>query len=367
MPPTDPATIAAIRALDPLCQAPAAGPPPPWFTAPAGQKTRYTHPVQSIEGRGDALTAERGLPVSVVAGAKEGPLLLLIAGEHGNEYENIAALNDLIDGLEPQRLKGRVVGVHCSSVDAYLDRARLAPSDSQNLARCYPGLPDGSLTERVAYTLQHDFLERPEARPVLLVALHTYGPRLQGATLSGFNVYPDEPAFTDKQRQASIASGLPLVWGHEFDAVFAASTPLGNDANGRTAMYAAFLAGVPSVYWETTWGVGNEDEYRHALRRLLAHLGMLPTSDTPPSPRARIESVGHGAGNMAAHNHAPAAGLWRPAAQIWDKVQPGDLLGTIEGLHGEELAQITAQREGLLIALPRLGYVSAGEQCGIVV
>jgi len=367
MPPTEAATIEAIRALDPLYHAPTDGQPPRWLETPSGQKAHYTHPVVGD----DELTGRRGLPVSTVNGAEDGPLLLLIACEHGNEYENIAALHDLIDGLDPQQLKGKVVGVHCASVDSYLDRARLAPSDAQNLARCYPGIPDGSLTQRVAYTLQRDFLEYPGARPVLLVALHTYGPRLQGATLSGFNVYPDEPDFTDRQRQASIATGLPLVWGHEFDAVFAASTPLGDDANGRTAMYAAFLAQVPSVYWETTWGIGNEGAYRSALDRLLAHLGMLPplspSADPPPPPRAQIESVGHGAGNMAAHNKAPADGLWRPAAQIWDTVHTGDLLGTIQGLHGEELAQITAQRDGLLIALPRLGYVSVGEQCGIVV
>jgi uncharacterized protein len=357
-----PHDIPTIRAQDPLYQAPAATVPVQWAQVQPGNKVRYEHPVIG----NDNLTRQRGLPVTVVAGATEGPLLLLIAGEHGNEYENIAALQDQIEGLDPQTLKGRIVAVHCASLDSYLDRSRLAPTDGQNLARCYPGAADGSLTERVAYTLQHDFLGQPDAPPDLLVALHTYGPRLQGATLSGFNVYPDEPGLTDKQRQASLATGLPLVWGHEFDAAFAASTPLGDDANGRTAMYAAFLAGVPSVYWETSWGLGHESEYLEALGRLLSFLGMLPTIASSPAPKAHIESIGHGAGNMASHNQAPCNGLWRPTAKIWDQVQKGDLLGSIRDPYGAIASEIRAQSDGLLIALPRLGYMVQGEQCGIV-
>jgi len=335
-----------------------------WTAAPRGQTTRYTHPIAGD----DELTRERGLPVTVVTGAADGPTLLLIAGEHGNEYENIVALQETLQALNPASLKGRVVGVHCSSLDSYLSRTRVAEADGQNLARCYPGNPDGSLTERVAYTLQNDFIGRPDPnKPVCLVPLHTYGPGMIGATLSGYNIYPDAPELTAAQRRVSLATGLPLVWGHEFDATHAAAAPLGADASGRTALYAAYLAEVPAVYWETSWGMGGEADYKRGLLRLMVHFGMLAGDNEPIAAREHIESVGHGAGNMASHNQAPCPGLWRPAVQIWNQVKTGDLLGEVRDLHGATLAEIRATRDGVVICLPRMQYVTQGAQCGIVV
>ena len=122
-----------------------------WTEAPGGQRTHYKHPVVGD----DPLTKERGLPVTVVAGMEDGPVLLLIAGEHGNEYESIIALQEALRALDPTALRGKVVGVNCCSVDSYLYQSRVANADGQNLARVYPGKADGTLTERVALSLIH--------------------------------------------------------------------------------------------------------------------------------------------------------------------------------------------------------------------
>ena len=335
-----------------------------WTEAARGQATRYTHPIAGD----DKLTGERGLPVTVVAGTTDGPTLLLIAGEHGNEYENIVALQETLQALDPTALKGRVVGVHCCSLDSYLNRTRVAEADGQNLARCYPGKENGTLTERVAFTLQNDFLGQPAPdKPICLVPLHTYGPGMLGATLTGYNIYPEAPELTEAQRSASLATGLPLVWGHEFDASHAAAAEMGDDASGRTALYAAYLAEIPAIYWETTWGHGGEEQYKCGLLRLMVHYGMLAGTNEPIAARECIESVGHGAGNLASHNQAPCEGLWRPVVQIWDRVETGDLLGEIRDLYGATLAQIHTGKDGVVIGLPRMQYIAQGAQCGVVV
>lgn len=83
-------------------------------------------------------------------------------------------------------------------------------------------------------------------------------------------------------------------------------------------------------------------------------------------PRAVVESVGHGAGDMATHNQTPVAGLWRPAVQVWDRVRTGDTLGEIRDLYGSQLETIRAQRDGVVITVPRIQFVEQGCQCGIV-
>ncbi len=334
-----------------------------WVDVARGQRTDYEHPVVGD----DELTRQRGLPVTVVAGAEDGPVLLLIAGEHGNEYESILALQEVLRALDPAALKGKVVGVNCCSVDSYIYSSRVANSDGQNLARVYPGNVDGTLTERVAYTLQNDFLGQPAPhKPAQMVALHTYGPTLLGATLSGYNIYPGEPGLSATQREVSLQTGLPLVWGHDFDAGYAAASLMGHEASGRTAMYAAFLAGVPAVYWETAWGMGGEAEYARGLLRLMVHLGMVEGENEALEPRVIFESVGHGAGLMSSHNQSPVAGLWRPARAIWDRVELGDVLGTVYDLYGKPLHEICAQQKGVIVSTPKMKYVEEGTPCGIV-
>ena len=357
-------SIEAIRQQDPwYCNPVEAISVSTWTDTPRGQRTCYAHPIVGD----DALTRERSLPVTVVTGAEDGPVLLLIAGEHGNEYESIIALQETIRRLDPATLKGKVVGINCCSVDSYLHTNRVANADGQNLARVYPGNPNGTLTERVAFTLQNDFLGQVVPhKPAFMVALHTYGPTLLGGTLSGYNMYPGEPGLTDRQRQASLQTGLPLVWGHEFNASHAATAEMGHEASGRTALYAAFLAGIPAIYWETAWGLGGETEYCRGLTRLMLHLGMLEGENPPLEPRQFIESVGHGAGLMSSHNQCPIAGLWRPARVVWDLVQQGDLLGTLYDLYGKPLHEMRAQRNGVVISMPKMQHLEKGAHCGLL-
>ena len=123
------------------------------------------------------LLAERALPVMVAAGKEPGPTLLLIAGEHGNEYESIASLQTLMNGLDTATFTGTVVAVPITNVDSFVNNQRIGQDDGKNLARCWPGRADGTLTERVAFALQRDFLnvEGPH-KPQFMVALHTCEP-----------------------------------------------------------------------------------------------------------------------------------------------------------------------------------------------
>ena len=203
----DERSFTAARLADPFFAAtlaPAAADPPRWATVAPGEKLNYAHALPdgatadvppgergrhvakgpasdrlTIEVRptGDldaGLLAERALPVMVAAGKEPGPTLLLIAGEHGNEYESIASLQTLMNGLDTATFTGTVVAVPITNVDSFVNNQRIGQDDGKNLARCWPGRADGTLTERVAFALQRDFLnvEGPH-KPQFMVALHT--------------------------------------------------------------------------------------------------------------------------------------------------------------------------------------------------
>ena len=200
------------------------------------------------------------------------------------------------------------------------------------MARCYPGDAGGTLTERATATIQRDFIASGgDRQPSLVLSLHTTGPTCSEVTLVAYNTYEDEaPAVTALQREAALAMALPsmLVWGHAADLEHFAATPIGEESSGRTPMYGAYLAGVPSLYMETTWTQGGEVEYTEAVLRLLRHLGMRPSAAGEQqallTPRLFQES-GLGSGHVQGGPYnAPVDGLYRPAVPIWTAVQPGE-------------------------------------------
>src|SRR5262245_30602432 len=97
------------------------------------------------------------IPVTAVRGAKSGPVLALIAGNHGYEYAPIIALQRLRSRLDPKSLTGSVVMVHVANVPSFLKRTiYYGPADGKNLNRVYPGKTDGTVSERIAYAITHE-------------------------------------------------------------------------------------------------------------------------------------------------------------------------------------------------------------------
>ena len=238
-------------------------PPPRWLSVPASSVERFYHPlIPSADGaldaprpvRGfsrDVPAGDRSLPVIVMAGAKPGPTLLVIAGEHGDEYEGMAAIHAMVRSVNVADLAGTIVAIVCCSVDAYLADDRRSSTDGKNMARCYPGDANGTLTERATATIQQDFIASGgDRQPKLVLSLHTTGPTCSEVTLVAYNTYEAEaPEMTAVQREAALAMALPsmLVWGHAADLAHFAATPIGEESSGRTPMYGAYLAGVPSL------------------------------------------------------------------------------------------------------------------------
>ena len=137
-----------------------AAPPTPWRGLDAlapGTKGAFACAVVEDRSSHAAGPLDR-LPVLYVRGANPGPTLLCFAGVHGDEFEPMAAVHDFYRALDPAAMTGSWVCVACAGVSGYLAANRLG-SDGKNLARCFPGSADGTLTERVAHTLQRDFLE----------------------------------------------------------------------------------------------------------------------------------------------------------------------------------------------------------------
>ena len=112
-------------------------------------------------------TPEAALHVFCAGDAESGPTALITAGVHGDEYEGPAAIADLARELGRASLHGRVLLAPVVNPLARLTGTRITQEDGKNLARCFPGKVDGSVTERLACAvfehllLTSDFLIDP--------------------------------------------------------------------------------------------------------------------------------------------------------------------------------------------------------------
>ena len=97
------------------------------------------------------------IPIAVIKGG-EGPSVLLTAGNHGDEYEGQIALLKLIRELQPEQVRGRVIILPRMNLPAAAAGRRTSPIDDGNLNRSFPGNPDGTVTQQIAYYVEHVLL-----------------------------------------------------------------------------------------------------------------------------------------------------------------------------------------------------------------
>lgn len=95
--------------------------------------------------------------VHVVNGREPGPILCLTAAIHGDELNGVAIIRRIIDGLDPAKLRGTVVGIPIVNLTGFNHHDRYM-GDHIDLNRCFSGEPRGSYPERVASGILNDII-----------------------------------------------------------------------------------------------------------------------------------------------------------------------------------------------------------------
>ncbi|MEO0462061.1 MAG: succinylglutamate desuccinylase/aspartoacylase family protein [Pseudomonadota bacterium] len=103
------------------------------------------------------------IPVTVLHGPQEGPVLTAIAGVHEYEFAPILAADRLADRIDPVDLTGSLVIVRVANIPAFEARSPfVGPLDRKNLNRSFPGSAQGSQSERIADVLSREVVARAD-------------------------------------------------------------------------------------------------------------------------------------------------------------------------------------------------------------
>jgi predicted deacylase len=317
----------------------------PMRVAENGKHGRDAHATE------EAMADSHQLPHKVITGAAgAGPHLLITAGVHGDEFEPMAAVRELIRMLDPRELTGRVTLVPLVNEPA-LRRGQRAAEDGKDLARTCPGRPDGTITERIA-----DALSRFIRSADYYIDLHTGGTLFQLVPLSGYMLHAN-PEVLAAQRRMAIAFDLPLVWG---------TTPT---LDGRS-LSVARDANVPAIYVEHGGG-GTCDPTKTAelvagCANVMAELGMLrPERRRGGRGASRVQYVVHddrpSSGHMQLNHPSPADGFFAAAVKLGDIIEAGQPLGEVVDALGEASVSVAAASAGMVAVLRTFPPVNKGD------
>ena len=202
-------------------------------------------------------------------GAQPGPTLALIAGTHGSEVAPIVALQRVRGALDPATLRGTVLIVHVANMPSFLGRTvYYSPIDGKNLNRVYPGKADGTVSERIAYAITNQIIDRAD----FLVDIHA------GDGNESLRPYTYWSPLGLNPRADSVAREMALAWGNDH-IVIDTTRPRDTHASLYT-QNTAHLRGKPALTTEAGYlGVAAEEMVQRnvdGVFRLLRYFRMVP-------------------------------------------------------------------------------------------
>jgi len=283
------------------------------------------------------------LTLYLADGIHPGPTLLVMGTVHGNEHEGPVSIARLLRELDPNELSGTLIALPVTNPPAFNANTRESPLDGLNLARIFPGKPDGSPSEQLADLLTTEVIGVADA----VIDLHSAGTTYEMALLVG---YPNLGDLHGKlSREMGLAFGAPVLWEHPVISP------------GRT-LSAATEMGIPCVYTESAGGGGAPPEvvdcYVQGIQRVMQALGMIAGGD---AVEPRHERFWRGDGNVDTALTAGFDGLFHCFVNVGDAVQIGDILGEIWDFDGTILQQFAAAQPGIIAMTRRTPHVAAGD------
>lgn len=261
------------------------------------------------------LSAYGWIPIPLVSIKNgSGPTALLVAGNHGDEYEGQIALSNLAREIQAHQVSGRLLILPALNAPAVAAGRRVSPLDGGNLNRLFPGDATGSPTEMIANYVCDVLIPMAD----VVVDLHSGGRSLDyvaSALVRPGRTMDEHETLLRLMRQF----GAPISFVSD-----------GTGGGGLTTLAAAAqergaLALTTELGGGATLSLKGLSLAEAGLKRLLKDQGILRDVAVEPASPTRLMTVkGH-----SAFVYARDRGIFEPAADIGDEVVSGQIAGKI--------------------------------------
>ncbi|MGH9770046.1 MAG: succinylglutamate desuccinylase/aspartoacylase family protein [Blastocatellia bacterium] len=303
--------------------------------------------IQVPAGADEATT----IPISVIHGAQPGPTLALVAGNHGYEYTPIIALQRLLPRLDPKQMSGTVIMVHVANMPSFLKRTiYYSPVDGKNLNRVYPGKTDGTISERIAYQITKEVIERAD----YVMDIHCGDGNESPRPYSYWDVKAGGKEVVEKSKQLALAFGLDrIVMDTERPADPAKSVYCSTTATTR---------GKPAITVESGGLGATDDESIARIERgpmsVMRHLKMIEGQPQMVEHPMFID--------RSAVLRSDETGIFYPLVEKGHTVAKGALMGYVTDFFGKRIYDLRAPFAGEVLYILGTPPVTKGEPLAMV-
>ncbi|MDH3734622.1 MAG: succinylglutamate desuccinylase/aspartoacylase family protein [Gemmatimonadota bacterium] len=294
------------------------------------------------------------VPISVLARG-DGPTVLLMAGNHGDEYPGQIAILKLLRELEPEQIHGRLIMIPILNPPASRAGTRLSPLDGQNFNRSFPGRPEGSVSDQLAHYLTTVLFPMSE----YVIDLHTGGRSTDFYPCAHMHLVPDR-----EQRSRMVAGTLAYNTDFAFLYTDIAGTgllPVEAEDQGRIVITTE-MGGAESI----TASLNRLSQ--DGLRNVLVHTGVLEgdfvtRADLGLPPTRWVQSL-----DREDYRFAPESGIYESMVDLGEDVEAGQAVGQIHFLErpDREPAPIVAPRAGVLLGDRGPSVCSQGDCVAVI-
>ena len=291
-------------------------------------KNITVQPGEKWSGELELANGDIRLPATVLHGHGTGKTMLITAGVHAGEYVGIQAAIELSQKLKIEKVNGTIIIVKVMNRPAFEARnGSMGLDDGKNLNREFPGNPDGTEMERLAWAISQEL--QPTAD--YYIDLH-----------SGDDYEKLTPYVYYAGAAAEEVVSLSRQMAEQVDVPYMVKS---NVASGGSYNYAA-SQGIPSILIERggmgDWSYEEVSSTRRDVRNILCHMGIYQGVKNfrtyYPLDVADIR-----------YQDAEENGLWYPFKKVGDMIQEGDILGEVRDYEGNVKEVSVAEFDGVLL------------------
>lgn len=268
------------------------------------------------------------LPGTIICGKLPGKTMLITGGVHSGEYVGIQACVELGAELQPEKTVGTIVILKVLNRPAFENRAgSLGLSDGKNLNRVFPGNPNGTEMERLAWAITKEVYPKVD----YYIDLHS-GDDFEALTPYAYYAGKAAQEVTEVSRKMAEQVDVPYMVRSMV-------------SSGGAYNYAA-SKGIASILLERggmgAWTSEEVNSDKRDVRNILSSFGMYQIRrDVRNYVPMEVTDVRYQA--------ASEDGLWYPAAKPSDMVAEGALLGTIRDYNGKLRETCRAEYTGVVL------------------
>ncbi|MCK5233210.1 MAG: succinylglutamate desuccinylase/aspartoacylase family protein [Candidatus Aenigmarchaeota archaeon] len=272
-------------------------------------------------------------------GEKSGPKMFLVAGIHGHELTGIEVARRLCTFFSHHDIAGELTIVPVANPVAFSTKQRCTAYDNMDLNRCFPGNPQGSISERMGYVLYK------------LFKAHDFGIDIHGGP-EGRLLLPHTRII--KSNDVKKIRELSRIFG----------TLVSMMRNGRESMLSVYATndGVPTMPVELGEAYRLDEKFVQAglfgVLNVMRYYGMINGQANIPDSQFVLKT--------RVNLRTKSTGLFFPKVQLGDFVRKRQLLAEIINMEDGSVERVTSKNNGIVLAVLTHSIALAGQMVSSV-